>query len=227
MPASSFAPTTSGDVSAHRRALLDDARLYVCTTARTETGDLESFLDAAYAGGVDIIQLRDKGLEARAEIEALQVLARVARRHGKLFAVNDRADVAALVGADVFHVGQGDLTTTQARTLLGPDVIIGRSTHSAAQAAEADADADLDYFCTGPVWETPTKPGRAAVGLDPLQAVADSKTAKPWFAIGGIAAGPRLSEVIDAGASRVVVVRAVTEADDPTAAAQALRTQLD
>lgn len=220
-------------VDAHRRRtreerldLLDASRLYICTTARTATGDLEEFLDAAYAGGVDIIQLRDKGLEARAEIEALEILAAVARRHGKLFSVNDRADVAALVGADVFHIGQGDLTTAQARRLLGEDVIIGRSTHSVAQAAEADADAALDYFCVGPVWETPTKPGRAAIGTDPLRAVSRSATVKPWFAIGGIDESPRLDEVIDAGAARIVVVRAVTEAADPAAAAASLRSRL-
>ncbi len=198
----------------------------MCTTARTESGDLEAFLDAAYAGGVDIIQLRDKGLEARAEIEALEVLADVARRRGKLFAVNDRADVATLVDADVFHVGQGDLTTAQARRLLGDDVIIGRSTHSSSQAAEARSDPGLDYFCVGPVWETPTKPGRAGVGVEPLRTVAASGAAKPWFAIGGIAAGARLEEVLTAGASRVVVVRAVTDADDPEAAARELRAAL-
>ncbi|MFK4853054.1 thiamine phosphate synthase [Microbacterium sp. ZW T6_19] len=209
-----------------RLALLNAARLYVCTTARTATGDLEEFLDAAYAGGVDIIQLRDKDLEARAEIEALEILAAVARRHGKLFSVNDRADVAALVGADVFHIGQGDLTTAQARRLLGDDVIIGRSTHSIAQAAEADADTALDYFCVGPVWETPTKPGRAAIGTGPLRAVAASGTSRPWFAIGGIDEGPRLDEVVEAGSPRIVVVRAVTEALDPAGAAASLRARL-
>src|SRR5699024_2425852 len=127
------------------------------------------FLDAAYANGVDIIQLRDKRLEAREEIEALEILAETAGRHGKLFAVNDRADVAALVGADVFHVGQGDLSSDQARTLLGPDVIMGTSTHGIGQAETADADENIDYFCVGPVWETPTKPGRPAVGLDPVR----------------------------------------------------------
>ena len=143
----------------------------------------------------------------------------------KLFAVNDRADVAALVGADVFHIGQRDLTTAQARKLLGADVIIGRSTHSVEQALEADADEGLDYFCVGPVWETPTKPGRAAVGLEPLRTVAATGTSVPWFAIGGVDE-TRLDEVITAGASRVVVVRAVTEADDPGTAARSLRTRL-
>jgi thiamine-phosphate pyrophosphorylase len=209
-----------------RLALLDAARLYVCTTARTETCDLEDFLDSAYTGGVDIIQLRDKGLEARAEIEALEILAAGARRHAKLVCVNDRADVAALVAADVFHIGQGDLTCAQARRLLGDEVIIGRSTHSVEQAAEADADDALDYFCVGPVWETPTKPGRAAVGTATLRAVAASAPRKPWFAIGGIEDGPRLDEVTEAGASRIVVVRAVTEAPHPAAAAASLRSRV-
>ena len=135
-----------------RAAQLEDARLYLCTPARALQGDLRDFLHAAYDGGVDIIQLRDKGLDTSAEIAALEVLAEVAREHGKLFAVNDRADVAALVGADVFHVGQDDLTIAQARTLLGPEVLLGLSTHSLAQARAAMQDADLDYFCTGPLW---------------------------------------------------------------------------
>ncbi|MDN6159495.1 MAG: thiamine phosphate synthase, partial [Brevibacterium sp.] len=157
---------------AQRLDRLREAALYVCTDARAAQGDLSEFLDAAYAGGVDIIQLRDKNLEARAEIEALEVLRDAAHRHGKLFSVNDRADVALLVGADVFHVGQGDLTSEQARTVLGPDVLLGRSTHSIDQANAAEADPEIDYFCLGPVWETPTKPGRPAIGLEPLRALA-------------------------------------------------------
>jgi len=226
MTATPFVTVTSSDARARRLSLLDAARLYVCTTARTEHGDLERFLEAAYVGGADIVQLRDKSLEAGAEIEALEILARVARKHGKMFAVNDRADVAALVGADVFHVGQGDLTTAQVRRLLGNDVIVGRSTHTAAHAAEADSDTALDYFCVGPVWQTPTKPGRAAVGLERVRAVAATAPTKPWFAIGGIDAGTRLDDVLTAGASRVVVVRAVTESADPASAARALRAKL-
>lgn len=226
MPATAFAHASHDDTRTRRRALLDAARVYVCTTARTDQGDLEDFLDAVYSGGADIVQLRDKKLEARAEVEALGVLARVARRHGKLFAVNDRADIAALTGADVFHVGQGDLTTAQARQLLGPDVLLGRSTHSVEQAAAADADAALDYFCVGPVWPTPTKPGRAAIGLDTVRAVAASSPVSPWFAIGGIDAGDRLDAAIGAGATRIVVVRAVTDADDPRAAAHTLRARM-
>ena len=210
---------------ASRLERLRDARLYVCTDSRSAQGDLPEFLDAAYAGGVDIIQLRDKGLEARAEIEALTVLSQTAHRHGKLFSVNDRADVALLVGADVFHIGQGDLTSEQARTVLGPDVLLGRSTHSIDQALAAEADPEIDYFCLGPVWETPTKPGRPAIGLEPLRALA-ATASKPWFAIGGISAGERLAEVKAAGAQRIVVVRAVTAADDPTAAAAELQEAL-
>lgn len=213
------------------------ARLYLCTDARRDKDDLEAFLHAAYSGGADIIQLRDKALDTVDELAAIQVLARVAAEHGALFAVNDRADVAALVGADVFHIGQRDLSPAQARQLLGDDVIIGRSTHTPEQAAAALVDPAVDYFCTGPVWATPTKPGRSAVGLDYVRAAAEMGKAgpasaaaasaenvdpKPWFAIGGISA-ERLPEVLAAGADRIVVVRAITEAPDPRAAAAEMR----
>jgi thiamine-phosphate pyrophosphorylase len=217
---------TGRTLRAHRAAQLAKARLYLCTDARTEHGDLPEFLDAAFAGGVDIIQLRDKSLEARAEIDALHVLKDIAAEHGRLFCVNDRADVALLTGADVFHVGQGDLTSAQARAVLGPDVLLGRSTHSLDQALAADADPEIDYFCVGPVWETPTKPGRAAVGTELLTEVAASAN-KPWFAIGGIAVGDRLDEIRQAGARRAVVVRAITSADDPAAAARELKEELE
>ena len=203
-----------------------DSTLYLCTDARGDEGDLPDFLRAAYAGGVDIIQLRDKTLEAKAEIAALEVLRDIAAEHGKLFSVNDRADVALLTGADVFHVGQGDLTSAQARTVLGPDVILGRSTHSLDQALAAEADPEVDYFCVGPVWETPTKPGRPAVGRSLLTEVAAS-VSTPWFAIGGIAAGPRLTAIRQAGANRAVVVRAITSAEDPAAAARELKEALE
>lgn len=220
-------PVTCADdtVRDARRKALESARLYVCTDARRDRGDLAQFLDSAYANGVDIIQLRDKSLEARDEIEALEVLSAAARRHGKLFAVNDRADIAALVGADVFHVGQGDLSSEQARAILGPDVILGRSTHSIGQAEAANDDSDIDYFCVGPVWETPTKPGRDAVGLEPVRRAVEFAS-KPWFAIGGITGGMRLDRVVGVGASRIVVVRAVTDADNVGRAARALRDRL-
>ncbi|QGF25191.1 thiamine phosphate synthase [Raineyella fluvialis] len=215
---------TDPSVRSRRAAALAAARLYLCTDARSDQGDLEAFLHAAYEGGVDIIQLRDKRLEARAEIEALTVLGRIAAEHGRMFAVNDRADVALLVGADVLHVGQGDLTTAQARRVVGPDVMIGRSTHSLAQAREAAEDSALDYFCVGPVWETPTKPGRTAVGLD-LVADAAGIGDKPWFAIGGINV-EQVPQLRAAGAGRIVVVRAITEASRPRDAATMLRNAL-
>ncbi len=210
------------------------ARLYLCTDARRERGDLAEFADAALAGGVDIIQLRDKGspgeqrfgpLEARQEIEALEILADAARRHGALFAVNDRADIARAAGADVLHLGQDDLPLNVARDIVGDRVVIGRSTHDAGQLAQAIAE-EVDYFCVGPCWPTPTKPGRPAPGLDLVHAAARANPAKAWFAIGGIDA-ERLPQVLDAGATRVVVVRAITGADDPRAAAARLAAALD
>lgn len=205
-----------------RQDALNTSRLYLCTGARTEQGDLREFLHACYEGGVDIIQLRDKKLEARAEIAALEVLREVASEHGKLFAVNDRADVALIVGADVFHVGQGDLTTEQARRVLGPDVLMGRSNNSVAQFAASYADPGLDYAVIGPVWPTPTKPGRPAVGLDAVAECATFAQQKPWFAIGGIDT-ETCSTVAASGAPRIVVVRALTQATDIAAAAAALR----
>ncbi|MEU0371922.1 thiamine phosphate synthase [Streptomyces sp. NPDC006283] len=200
------------------RALLSDARLYLCTDARKRQGDLPEFLDAVLSSGVDIVQLRDKGMEAGEELEHLQVFADACRRHGKLLAVNDRADVAHAIGADVLHLGQGDLPVPAARAILGDAVLIGRSTHAEAEAAAAAVEPGVDYFCTGPCWPTPTKPGRHAPGLDLVRYTAALGGDRPWFAIGGIDAR-NLDEVLDAGARRVVVVRAVTEADDPAAAA--------
>ncbi|GAA1920239.1 thiamine phosphate synthase [Streptomyces sodiiphilus] len=204
---------------------LADARLYLCTDARKRQGDLPGFLDAVLAGGVDIVQLRDKGMEAAEELEHLAVLADACRRHGKLLAVNDRADVAHAAGADVLHLGQGDLPVPAARALLGPGVLIGRSTHAPEEVQAALSDPGTDYFCTGPCWPTPTKPGRPAPGLDLVRHAAGLAPRKPWFAIGGIDAG-NLDRVLQAGARRVVVVRALTEARDPHAAAAALAGRL-
>ncbi|WP_144881928.1 thiamine phosphate synthase [Isoptericola variabilis] len=206
-------------------ATLADARLYLCTDAREERGDLEDFLHAVLAGGVDVVQLRDKTLDVARELELQELVARVASEHGALWAVNDRADVARLTGAPVVHMGQRDLPVPAVRALLGPDPVLGRSTHSAEQAAAADADPAVDYFCVGPLWATPTKPGRPAVGLDLLRTVAASAPATPWFAIGGIDA-ERLGAVLDAGARRVVVVRALTLAANPERAARELRERL-
>ena len=197
---------------------LDDARLYLCTDAREKQGDLEQFLDAALAGGVDIVQLRQKEMEAADELAALDVFADVCKRHGKLLAVNDRADIAFASGADVLHLGQRDLPVHAARAITGPQPVIGRSTHSFSQVNAVVAEKGSDYFCVGPTWETPTKPGRQAAGLELVSYAASRQQSKPWFAIGGIDL-ERLDQVIEAGATRVVVVRAITDADDPAAAA--------
>ncbi len=202
---------------------LESASLYLCTDARSERGDLAEFVDAALSGGVDIIQLREKGLEARQELQALEVLADAARRHGALLAVNDRADIARAADSDVLHLGQDDLPLDIARA-VAPGALIGRSTHDTDQVARA-IEEDVDYFCVGPCWPTPTKPGRPAPGLDLVRHTAALAPAKPWFAIGGID-GDRLPEVLDAGATRIVVVRAITEAEDPAAAARMLKAAL-
>jgi thiamine-phosphate pyrophosphorylase len=212
---------------------LSAASLYLCTDARRERGDLAEFADAALAGGVDIIQLRDKAspgeqrfgpLEARQELEALEVLADAASRHDALLAVNDRADIAVAAGADVLHLGQDDLPLPIARDIIGTGPLIGRSTHDFGQVKAASTEA-VAYFCVGPCWRTPTKPGRPAPGLDLVRAAAELGTDKPWFAIGGIDE-QRLPEVLAAGARRIVVVRAITGAEDPQAAAQRLKARL-
>ncbi|MEV7591485.1 thiamine phosphate synthase [Streptomyces sp. NPDC089922] len=200
---------------------LSDARLYLCTDARKRQGDLPEFLDAVLAGGVDVVQLRDKGMEAGEELEHLQVFAEAARRHGRLLAVNDRADVAHAIGSDVLHLGQGDIPVPAARAILGGQVLIGRSCHAEDEVAAAAAEPGVDYFCTGPCWPTPTKPGRHAPGLDLVRYAASLEQDRPWFAIGGIDS-TNLEQVLDAGATRVVVVRALTEASDPGAAAAEL-----
>ena len=207
------------------RARLDRARLYLCTDARERQGDLPEFLDAVLAAGVDIVQLRQKGLEARQEIEYLSVFRAACERHGALLAVNDRADIAQAVRADILHLGQDDLPVPFARDIVGEDILIGRSTHTAEQATAAAAEPGVDYFCVGPVWPTPTKPGRTAPGPKLLEHVAGQRTGRPWFAIGGIDLG-RLDEVLAAGACRVVVVRAITDVHDPGAAAAAFTGRL-
>ncbi|GHG17170.1 thiamine phosphate synthase [Streptomyces filamentosus] len=203
------------------RERLADARLYLCTDARKRQGDLPDFLDAVLSSGVDVVQLRDKGMEAGEELEHLAVLADACRRHGTLLAVNDRADVAHAIGSDVLHLGQGDLPVPAARAILGEGVLIGRSCHAESEVDAAAAEPGVDYFCTGPCWPTPTKPGRHAPGLDLVRHAAGLAQDRPWFAIGGIDA-TNLDQVLDAGARRIVVVRALTEADDPAEAAASL-----
>jgi thiamine-phosphate pyrophosphorylase len=207
---------------AARRARLADALLYLCTPDRP---DLAEFLDAVLAGGVDVVQLREKGVEARREIELCTVVADAAARHGALWSVNDRADVAYAVRPDVLHLGQDDLPVSVARELLGSSVVVGRSCHDEQQVASAAVESGVDYFCVGPTWPTPTKPGRPAPGPALLRYAASLATARPWFAIGGIDES-NLDEVLEAGARRVVVVRALTEASDPHDAARRLAGRL-
>jgi thiamine-phosphate pyrophosphorylase len=204
-----------------RRERLAAARLYLCTPIRP---DLTALAEAVLAAGVDVIQLRDKQAEAGPLLEAAALLRRAADRHGALLAVNDRADVALAAGADVLHLGQDDLPMAWARRVLGEGVLLGRSTHDLEQARAAVAEG-WDYLAVGPVWPTATKPGRPAVGTGLVAAVAALDPPVPWFAIGGIDRG-NLGEVTAAGASRVVVVRAVADAPDPAAAAAELRRRL-
>ena len=210
-------------MSSALRDKLADARLYLCCDARERQGDLPQFLDAVLAAGVDIVQLRQKGMEARQELAALEVFADACRRHGRLLAVNDRADVALGAEADILHLGQDDLPVPLARRIICEAPLIGRSCHAEAEVDEAAKAPGVDYFCTGPVWPTPTKPGRPAPGLTLVEYAARlaPEGTRPWFAIGGIDAG-NLGEVMAAGARRVVVVRALTEAGDPGAAAAEL-----
>jgi len=206
---------------AGRRKRLAASRLYLCTPIRPDLGELA---DAVLGAGVDLIQLRDKQAEAGPLLEASAVLRAAADRHDALFAINDRADVALAAGADVLHLGQDDLPLTWARRILGEDVLLGRSTHDPAQATEA-ASEPWDYLVAGPVWATATKPGRPATGTALVEAVAALDPPQPWFAIGGITPG-NLHEVTAAGATRIVVVRAITEAPDPAAATRILRDRL-
>ena len=227
---------------ANRRSALAGAALYLVTDARRHIdpgfGELARFADAALAAGVDIIQLRDKGsagerelgaMEAAEELAALAVLREVADAHGKLLAVNDRADIAIAARADVLHTGQKDLPVAVARELIGLDMLLGKSCNTPEQVDAACGDPDLDYFCTGPVWATPTKPGRPAAGLDLVRhaagVVRGDAHAHPFFAIGGIDPA-NAEEVAAAGASKLVVVRALTGATDDDqlrANAEALR----
>jgi thiamine-phosphate pyrophosphorylase len=205
--------------SPDRRERLAAARLYLVCPARPR-----DWLEAALRGGVDVIQLRDKEAGDEAILAAAPAFRAAADAHGALFVLNDRPDLVAATGADGVHVGQDDLPVGEARAIVGDDLIVGRSTHSPAQVDEANG-LDVDYIACGPLVETPTKPGRPAAGLDLLgHAAAHARV--PWFAIGGI--DPALARRAAAlGAERIVVVRAITEAPDPEAAARELRAALE
>lgn len=213
------------DRAATLQARLATARLYLCTDARERQGDLYWFLQDVLSNGVDIVQLRQKGLEAGEELRYLELFSKACAAHGALLAVNDRADVARAASADVLHLGQDDLPVRIGRAILGPEPLIGLSSHAEAEASAASTEPAIDYFCAGPVWPTPTKPGRPAPGLDLVRYAAGLGTTRPWFAIGGIDE-QNLNQVLEAGASRIVVVRAITEADEPGAAAARLAARL-
>jgi len=202
-----------------RRERLRTARLYFVCDARPQT-DLESLLRAALTGGADIVQLREKEL-GRAEIErAAGTFRRVADTFSALFILNDDPELARICDADGVHVGQDDISAERARELLGPDAIVGLSTHSTEQLA-ASAGRPVDYVSVGPIWETPTKEGRPGVGVELIEHAAVNAP-HPFFAIGGIDTG-NAEQVVKAGAERLCVVRAIRDAADPAAAATELR----
>ena len=206
-----------------RRERLRQARLYFVTDVRP---GLEELIAAALAGGVDMVQLRDKSASDDELVRAAAVFRRLCDEHGALFWLNDRPDLVAECGADGVHVGQDDMPAAEARRLAGDEVVVGLSTHSPEQLDAALAAGEADQLSVGPVWETPTKAGRLAAGLSYVEHAARLAGRFPWFAIGGIDLG-NVREVIAAGASRVVVVRAIRDADDPRAAAEALRAALE
>jgi len=201
--------------------LLRGRRLYLCTPDRP---DLEGFLAACVRGGVDLVQLRDKHLEARALLSRARVAAAVCRELGVPFVLNDRPDLALECGADGVHVGQGDAPPALCRRLLGPEALVGLSTHSPDELAAAAAEP-VDYTSAGPVVATPTKPGRAGVGLGYVTHAA-GHSARPFFVTGG-ASPETVPAIVAAGGRRIVVVRWLTEVDNPEVAARALRAALD
>ncbi len=216
---------------ARRRRRLAAARLYFVCEALPHGQDPSPLLEAAIEGGVELIQMREKAPRCAEELIALsEPFARAARDHGALFFLNDRPELVEACGADGVHVGQDDESVAAARAAAGPAALVGLSTHSPAQfdaALAAGGASRADQLSAGPVWETPTKQGRPAAGLELIRHAAAAASADAaWFAIGGIDAG-NIGEVVEAGARRAVVVRAIRDADDPEAAARALRSALD
>jgi thiamine-phosphate pyrophosphorylase len=211
-----------------RRARLAAARLYLCTPDRP---DLAAFLDAVLGAGVDVVQLRDKVAPSAVLRVAAEAVRSAADRHGALAIVNDDPDLAVASGADGVHVGQDDVPPAAARAVVGPDRLVGLSTHSIAEvdaAAAATGDDRPDYLGVGPVNPTPTKVGRPGIGLDPVRH-ASVAAGMPFFVTGGMAPDTA-RPVVDAGAHGLVVVRAITDAPTPAAGAAvvaALRRLLD
>jgi thiamine-phosphate pyrophosphorylase len=209
---------------AGRLSRLAEARLYLVIEAAVGGRPALPIVEAALRGGVDIVQLRDKAGTDEAILEAAEGFGRLCREHGALFVVNDRPDLAAAAGADGVHVGRDDVAPAAARSVVGPERLVGLSTHSPAQL-EAAAGEPVDYVAVGPVYATATKPGYVPVGLELVRHAAEH-AAHPWFAIGGIDAA-RTPEVRAAGAERIVVVRAIRDAEDPRSAAAALRAAIE
>ena len=202
------------------QARLAEARLYFVTDAGTD----EHVLREALAGGVDVLQLREKEASDDDILAAARVFRELCDEHDALFVLNDRADLALAARADGVHVGQDDESVAAVRDAVGPDVLIGLSTHSRDQLA-AGLESDADYVCVGPVYATPTKPDYPAVGLELVKHAAVTAD-RPWFAIGGVD-GATVREVAKAGARRVVVVRAIRDAPDPRVAAAGLRAAVE
>jgi thiamine-phosphate pyrophosphorylase len=209
------APDAAGPL---RRERLRTARLYFVCDARPHGQDPERLLLAALGGGADILQLREKELGRRDIERSAATFRRLCDTYSALFIVNDDPDLARSTRADGVHLGQDDTSVAEARAALGPDLLIGLSTHSREQIDGSDG---ADYISVGPVWETPTKEGRPAVGLE-LIGYAAEHARVPFYAIGGIDPG-NAAQVVEAGARRLCVVRAIHDADDPSAAATQLR----
>jgi thiamine-phosphate pyrophosphorylase len=201
----------------NRRLRLTESRLYVVL----EGGVPPRVLDAALRGGVDVVQLRDKELPDEELVRAAESFRRACAEHGALFVLNDRPDLVDACGADGVHVGQSDASVADARALVGDDRIVGLSIETEAQL---DAIDGADYLGVGAVFATPTKTESVAGGLELVRAAAQ-RVRIPWFAIGGIDLS-NVAEVAAAGAPGVAVVRAIRDADDPEAAARALRAAL-
>jgi thiamine-phosphate pyrophosphorylase len=202
------------------RQALYRARLYLVCDARSDL-----FLRQALGGGVDLVQLRIKDASDGEIIAHARRCAAVCSAHGVPLILNDRPDLVAAAAADGVHVGQDDVSVAEARRVVGSERIVGLSTHSPEQIEAAAADPDIDYIGVGPVHATPTKPGRPAVGLELVRYAAEH-AATPFFAIGGIEAG-NVGAVRAAGARRIAVVRALTDAEDPERAARALRAGIE
>ena len=207
---------------AWRRQRLRESRLYLCVDARSSRGDIGALLDASLTSGVDIVQLRDKEASRTELIEVSKIFRAAADRHEALFILNDDPELAVTVDADGVHVGQDDPAPAAAREIVGAERLIGRSTHNPGQTDGA-LEEDCDYFTIGPVHATPTKQGRPGIGLDPVRHAAAVAGARPWFVSGGMDADTAPA-VVAAGAQGLVIVRAITEADDPARAARGLAT---